>query len=73
MNKYVKRGTLGIYMKNEAQILGAYDSKFGDNRKTLRMAADPELQDALFRWMTESRNAQLSASGPLICAQARSM
>lgn len=72
MNKFnVKRSTLSTYVKNEAQILQAYDSdRFADNRKRLRTAAHPKLEEALLRWIADSRAAQLPLSGPLICAQA---
>lgn len=72
MNKFnVKRSTPSMYVKNEAEILQAYDSdKFADNRKRLCMAAHPKLEE-LLRWITDSRDAQLPLSGSLICAQAK--
>lgn len=72
MEKFsVKKSTLSSYVKNEAQILQAYDGDmFGDKRKRLRTAAHPKLEEALLRWIAVSRDAQLPLSGPLICAQA---
>lgn len=72
MKKYgVKRSTLSDYVKNEAKIFEAFDSgKFTGKRKRLRTAAHPKLEEALLRWITDARNAQLPLSGPLICQQA---
>nr|XP_054919021.1 tigger transposable element-derived protein 4-like [Dermacentor andersoni] len=72
MKKYdVKRSTLSTYVKNEEQILQAFESeKFRASRKRLRTAAHPELEEALLRWVVDSRNANLPLSGPLIMAQA---
>ncbi|KAH7949447.1 hypothetical protein HPB49_010010 [Dermacentor silvarum] len=71
MEKFqVKKSTVRSYVKNEDQIMQAYDGDmFGDKRKRLRTAAHPKLQEALLCWIAVSRDAQLPLSGPLICAQ----
>lgn len=72
MVKYdVKRSTLSTYVKNEEQILQAFEGeKFGASRKRLRTAAHPKLEEALLQWVVSARNANLPLSGPLIMAQA---
>ncbi|KAG0411426.1 hypothetical protein HPB47_011441 [Ixodes persulcatus] len=72
MERYdVERSTLATYVKNEAEILRAFESeKFNVKRKRLRKAAHPKLEEALLRWIVSARDAQLPLSGPLICAQA---
>lgn len=56
MEKYgVKRTTLAMYIKNESDIMEAFDSaSYSDKRKQLRTAAHPELEDTVLRWI---RNA----------------
>nr|XP_037270481.1 tigger transposable element-derived protein 4-like [Rhipicephalus microplus] len=70
MEKFnAKKSTLSIYVKNEDQIMQAYDGDmFGDQRKRLRKAAHPKLEEALLRWIAVLR--VLPLSGPFICAQA---
>lgn len=72
MKKFnVKRSTLGTYVKNEEQILQAFEGeKFSASRKRLRTAAHRELEEALIQWVVSVRNANLPLSGPLIMTQA---
>ncbi|KAH8026078.1 hypothetical protein HPB51_015427 [Rhipicephalus microplus] len=67
MKKFnVKMSTLSTCVKNEEQIMQAYDEDmFGNQRKRLRTAAHLKLEEALLCWI-----AVLPLSGPLICAQA---
>lgn len=67
----VKRSTLSTYVKNEAQIMEAFEGeKFHAGRKRLRTAAHPQLEEALLQWIAAARDSKLPLSGPLICAQA---
>ncbi|KAH7959531.1 hypothetical protein HPB49_011645 [Dermacentor silvarum] len=69
----VKRSTLSTYVKNEAQIMEAFEGeKFHAGRKRLRTAAHPQLEEALLQWIAATRDSKLPLSGPLICAQAES-
>ncbi|XP_037572329.1 tigger transposable element-derived protein 4 [Dermacentor silvarum] len=67
----VKRSTLSTYVKNEAQIMEAFQGeKVHAGRKRLRTAAHPQLEEALLQWIAAARDSKLPLSGPLICAQA---
>ncbi|KAH8009517.1 hypothetical protein HPB51_018163 [Rhipicephalus microplus] len=49
MEKFnVKKGTLSTYVKNEEQIMETYDGDMlGDQRKRLRTAVHPKLEETL--------------------------
>ncbi|KAH7982821.1 hypothetical protein HPB52_007348 [Rhipicephalus sanguineus] len=65
----VKRSTLSTYVKNEAQIMEAFEGeKFHARRKRLRTAAHPQLEEALLQWIVTARESKLPLSGPLIRA-----
>lgn len=67
MERYdVKRSTLATYVKNEAEILRAFESKFKTKRKQLQKTAHPKLEEPLLRWVVSAWDAQLPSSGPLI-------
>lgn len=62
MEKYgVKRTTLAMYIKNESDIMEAFDSaSYSDKRKQLRTAAHPELEDTVLRWIRNARELPTS-------------
>lgn len=68
----LKKSTLATYIRNEAAIVKAFEEEqFVNSRKRLRSAAHPELEEAVYKWVTEVRTHNLPMTGDMIRAKAQ--
>lgn len=67
----IPKSTLSTYIRNRKSIEDSYESKdFTHERKRLRHAKHPEMENALISWIKEMRSQDVPLSGPIITAKA---
>jgi hypothetical protein len=64
-SKYVESTIRGI-LNNENKILQAIEDGVGGKRANLKGAKNPELEEALLKWLKDVRSDNIAVDGPIL-------